>query len=676
METSPDLSNYYAVHRQQREDLRRFAVAVATATEADRRGRLRPLAQWAKGFANELYTHHTVEDEVFFPAVLERVPSAAAVVATLDEDHQGLDPLIERFVARTADLADPRVPFAPIHAQMTELAVTLRDTVVRHLDVEDQDLLPLFYRHFSADEYDELHDRAQKTMPKTGLGFAVPFFVEALDEEGKKKALDTAPLALRLVYRATRRSHLRLVAAAFPTEDNDERKRMRTGGSVTTTIAAPPEAIYDIVADVTRTGEWSDETHRVEWTSDARGAGAPFKGWNRSGLVKWTRHCEVLIADRGRTFAFRTIPGKLPSKRDSTTWRFDLVRDGYITRVTQSYEITKLPLRVVRPIIGRTVPHHFDMRPHMAACLDRLRALVESRSTTSDGHSTKKTVGLAASAVAVLFTLAMTACGGGTEVAATPDASGQEPATSIDIKASEFAFDVSSSLVSAGNVQLKLQNDGAEPHQVLIARLHDGVSVDRYLSAASSDEGGAGSLIDYVGGINIVDPGASGTGYADFHPDAKYVLVCYIPSGDGIGHLHKGMTKELIVADTDTAEIPAPTAIADIVMQDFSFTLPQQGLAASGTYRFVNNGAQAHEFVVMRVNDDKTLNDVIPYLQAGFQGEKPLTFAGGSGGVAPGQAGFVDLALTPGQYVAMCFISDPGSHKHHVELGMLAPFTV
>jgi hypothetical protein len=90
----------------------------------------------------------------------------------------------------------------------------------------------------------------------------------------------------------------------------------------------------------------------------------------------------------------------------------------------------------------------------------------------------------------------------------------------------------------------------------------------------------------------------------------------------------------------------------------------------------VNHGAQAHEFVVMRIDDGKSLNDVIPYLQAGFQGDKPLTFAGGSGGVEPGQAGYADFDLSPGQYVAMCFIVDPAPHKHHAELGMNLPFTV
>ena len=68
------------------------------------------------------------------------------------------------------------------------------------------------------------------------------------------------------------------------------------------------------------------------------------------------------------------------------------------------------------------------------------------------------------------------------------------------------------------------------------------------VSAAHSDEGGAGSLIDNSGGVNIVDPGTSGTGYADLQP-GSYALVCYIPSGDHVGHLHKGMVAELTVPE-------------------------------------------------------------------------------------------------------------------------------
>jgi uncharacterized cupredoxin-like copper-binding protein len=291
--------------------------------------------------------------------------------------------------------------------------------------------------------------------------------------------------------------------------------------------------------------------------------------------------------------------------------------------------------------------------------------------------SARTRINLVVTAAAVLvLALATSACSGGTKVAATPDVSKEAPATSLEVDAADYSFKLNSQVVAAGRVPVSLHNGGNEAHQVMILRLHDGVSVDQYLSAAQSDEGAAGSLIDNAGGVNIVDPGASGTGYADLQP-GSYALVCYIPSGDHVGHLHKGMVAELTVPETAAASpIAEPAVLGDIVMQDFNFTLPPQGLSAPGTYRFVNNGAQAHEFVVMRINDGKTLGDVLPYLQAGFQGDKPLTFASGSGGVEPGNAGYVDLALSPGEYVAMCFITDPASHKHHAELGMFLPFTI
>src|SRR5215510_13955434 len=106
MDATPDLTNYYAIHQQQRKDLQRLATAVETATEADRRGRLRALAKWAQGFSHELKTHHMIEDEIFFPAVLDRVPSAKGLIEGLDADHHRLDPMIDRLAPGIAELAD------------------------------------------------------------------------------------------------------------------------------------------------------------------------------------------------------------------------------------------------------------------------------------------------------------------------------------------------------------------------------------------------------------------------------------------------------------------------------------------------------------------------------------------------------------------------------------------
>jgi uncharacterized cupredoxin-like copper-binding protein len=283
---------------------------------------------------------------------------------------------------------------------------------------------------------------------------------------------------------------------------------------------------------------------------------------------------------------------------------------------------------------------------------------------------------VALTAVAVLLAAG---CGDETTAAhpasttVTSDTPGAAPATALEVIATDHAYHLSAATLAPGTVPVRLVNDGDEPHQVMIARLADGVSVDDYLAAVGEDELAADALIEHAGGVSIVDAGTEATGYADLTP-GRYVLLCYIPASDGVGHLQHGMAAELTVAEH--AEVAAPTPVADIVMSDFGFTLPSDGSLEAGTYRFVNEGRQDHELVLMRLEEGHTLADVIGYLQAGFQGDKPFRFTGGSGGVEPGRDAYADLTLTSGDYVAMCFVPDPVSHKHHVELGMLAAFTV
>ena len=75
----------------------------------------------------------------------------------------------------------------------------------------------------------------------------------------------------------------------------------------------------------------------------------------------------------------------------------------------------------------------------------------------------------------------------------------------------------------------------------------------------------------------------------------------------------------------------------------------------------------------MRVDDGKALGDVVTYLQAGFQGEQPVAFTGGAGGIEPGEDGYIDLDLAPGTYLVMCFLGDEATGKRHVELGHAQP---
>ena len=69
-------------------------------------------------------------------------------------------------------------------------------------------------------------------------------------------------------------------------------------GQATIEIAASPESVYDLIADITRMGEWSPECYRCEWAGELHEpvVGARFQGHNRMGLIKWDDH----LRDRDR----------------------------------------------------------------------------------------------------------------------------------------------------------------------------------------------------------------------------------------------------------------------------------------------------------------------------------------------------------------------------------------
>jgi len=75
-------------------------------------------------------------------------------------------------------------------------------------------------------------------------------------------------------------------------------------------MSAPPEAIWAVVADVTRVGEWSGECRGCIWVEGASEAvaGARFRGTNRRGGFRWTRLNEVVRADRPNELVWRTVP--------------------------------------------------------------------------------------------------------------------------------------------------------------------------------------------------------------------------------------------------------------------------------------------------------------------------------------------------------------------------------
>jgi hypothetical protein len=70
-------------------------------------------------------------------------------------------------------------------------------------------------------------------------------------------------------------------------------------------INRPPEVLYGIVSDVTRTGEWSPICKACWWDNGAGPhVGAWFTGRNETPERTWETRSQVIVAEPGREFAF------------------------------------------------------------------------------------------------------------------------------------------------------------------------------------------------------------------------------------------------------------------------------------------------------------------------------------------------------------------------------------
>src|SRR5262245_12285854 len=106
-------------------------------------------------------------------------------------------------------------------------------------------------------------------------------------------------------------------------------------------IAAAPDAVWQLIADITRMGEWSPECVRAEWENGATGpeVGAHFHGYNRLGTFEWDAPCVVTECEPGKVFEFRVPPD---DDDTPTICRFELAPNGGGTALTESFHAPRV----------------------------------------------------------------------------------------------------------------------------------------------------------------------------------------------------------------------------------------------------------------------------------------------------------------------------------------------
>jgi Polyketide cyclase / dehydrase and lipid transport len=104
--------------------------------------------------------------------------------------------------------------------------------------------------------------------------------------------------------------------------------------SETVTVAASPEAAYDLVADITRMGEWSPVCTAGEWDD---GGHSWFTGTNTTPERTWQTKCRVDVAEPGKEFTF--VNCGMEGDVELVRWSYTFAGKPAGTEVTESWQV-------------------------------------------------------------------------------------------------------------------------------------------------------------------------------------------------------------------------------------------------------------------------------------------------------------------------------------------------
>jgi uncharacterized protein YndB with AHSA1/START domain len=140
--------------------------------------------------------------------------------------------------------------------------------------------------------------------------------------------------------------------------------------SVQTDIEAAPEAVWELISDVTRMGEWSPEATGAIWKGGATGPapGVRFTGTNVNGKKSWKTDCEITACEPGRAFGFRVTAVGLKV----ATWDYVLEPHGTGCRVTETWTddrggFVKFAGRIASGVAERSDHNRHGMEQTLAA---------------------------------------------------------------------------------------------------------------------------------------------------------------------------------------------------------------------------------------------------------------------------------------------------------------------
>jgi hemerythrin-like domain-containing protein len=206
-DTAPtDVHDMVVVHRVFRRELVLIPQLVHAVAPGDTT-RAAVIAKHARLILSGLHLHHTGEDELLWPRLLERAAPSSELVQRMEAQHHVVEDLIATLtpaLARWEAEARPAVS-EEVGATFDQLRVAL----LEHLDEEEASILPLAAEHLTQDEWNKLGEHAMKRMSKSQLPLMGWAILEEATPDEQSAMLATMPAPVRVLMRTVFASRYR-----------------------------------------------------------------------------------------------------------------------------------------------------------------------------------------------------------------------------------------------------------------------------------------------------------------------------------------------------------------------------------------------------------------------------------------------------------------------------------
>ncbi len=518
-----DLQMFDLMHGAMRAGSRSLRAAVAELAPFDRAG-ARQLRDYYTHMHAEILQHHTVEDEVFFPGLVAKVPATASIEVELHEDHVRLDRSLDRtqaaFDALVAhDGAEPQRRTAEEAAD--ELSRLLDD----HLDREEAAVLPAFLAAFTAAEYGRLDDAASAYVNKKEFPFVGPWLLAGATEDEAEWLFGRTPKVVRWLYRWSWKPKFDRAYPLIVGRVATRRRPLAGVGVAALLLVVVAGSVITGCADDTSSASGHDHM------SMPMGAGAKTVSSRPP-----SHRIDVSMGDFTFTSASASV---LPG---TTTVR--VTNDG-----AEAHQ-----LQIGRPSGDLTAENFAERyeRDGEAAVLQQV-TWVGGANALEPGGSEEALVDLVPGEY-LMFCFMPSADGTSHLMkgmiaplrveSGAPSSNLPTPDATIEVK--DFQVTMPAGFTGKGLVEMR--NVGEQAHEVILVRANDGSTIADAFAWYGGDQS-TPAPFTFAGGLGAAEPGASSYARLDL-PPGDYAAVCFLPDvkGDLQPHVTHGMAATFTIA--------------------------------------------------------------------------------------------------------------------------------